>query len=256
MRRTSGAVPTEFAATGNATTRVRSGELGLEIGVVDLELVRQAGDVHDEAEIVRELEPRRDVRVVVERGDDDLVALAQRPPERAAQEEVQRGHALAERGLARRAAEERAGALVRQVDELGRSDARLVRRADVGVVLAQVARDRVDDLVRALRPSRPVEEREAAVERGEARADGGDVESGGAHSDLLAVDDPAMPGPRCQGVRDEAAVLCPRDELVERRRLGRGSEVDLERRLDVDECVEPVLTLRDRAVRAARRPSS
>ena len=64
-----------------------------------------------------------------------------------------------------RAAEERRGLLVRDVDELHRSDARLVGRADVGVVLAQVARDRVDDLVGALCASRPVEEREPAIER-------------------------------------------------------------------------------------------
>ncbi len=57
------------------------------------------------------------------------------------------------------------GTLVRHVHELGRSDARLVRGADVGVVLAQVARDRVDDLVGALCASRPVEEREPAIER-------------------------------------------------------------------------------------------
>src|SRR6476619_5494014 len=69
--------------------------------------------------------------------------------------------------------------------------------------------------------------------------------------DLLAVDDPAMPRPRCQGVRDEASVLCPRDELGEGRRLGCGSDVDLERRLDRHECIEPVVALRNRAVCAA-----
>src|SRR6186713_2391625 len=68
---------------------------------------------------------------------------------------------------------------------------------------------------------------------------------------LLTVDDPAMPGPRCQGVRDETPVLCPRDELVEVRRLWCGSDVDLERRLDRHERIEPVLALRDRSVCAA-----
>ena len=82
------------------------GELRREIVVVELELVGQARDAHDDAEVVRELEPRRDVRVVVERRHDDLVARAQRPRERPAQQEVERGHALAERRLARRAAEE------------------------------------------------------------------------------------------------------------------------------------------------------
>ena len=101
--------------------------------------------------------------------------------ERPRQQEVQRGHALAEGGLARRAAEECAGRSCASVDELGRSDARLVGGADVGVVLAQVARDRVDDLVGALCASRPVEEREPAIERGETRADGCDVQCRGAH---------------------------------------------------------------------------
>ena len=137
--------------------------------------------MHDEAEVVGELEPRRDVRVVVECGDDDLVALTQRPRERTAQQEVERGHALPECGLVRVATEECRRFLVSDVDELGRPTARLVRRADVRVVLAQVARDRVDDLVRTLRPARAVEEREPAVERGETGADGGDIERGGTH---------------------------------------------------------------------------
>ena len=126
------------------------------------------------------------------------------------------------------------------VDELGRAPARLVRRADVRVVLAQVARDRVDDLVRALRSARPVEEREPAVECGEPRAHGRDVERGGAHRDLLAVDDPAMSRRRRQRVRDEAAVLGPVRAARAGRGLGCRGDVDLERRLDLDERVEPV----------------
>ena len=227
------------------------GELRREVVVVEREVVGHARDVNDEPEIVRQLEPRRDVRVVVERGHDDLVALAQRPREGAAQQEVERGHALPERGLSGRAAEERRGLLVRELDELGRPPARLVRRADVRVVLAQVARDRVDDLVGALRSTRPVEERESAVERGEARAYGGDVERGRAHRDLLAVDDPAMTRPRRQRVRDEAAVLGLGDEILQSCGLGRRGDVDLERRLDGDERVQPVLALRHRAVRAS-----
>ena len=67
---------------------------------------------------------------------------------------------------------------VRALDQLDRAHARLVRRADVRVVLAQVARDRVDHLVGALRAAGPVEEREPAVERGVAGADRLDVEHG------------------------------------------------------------------------------
>jgi hypothetical protein len=169
MRRTSGAVPTEFAATGKPTTRVRSESFG------------EPGDADDDPEVVRELEPGRDVAVVVERRDDDLVALAQRACERPRQQEVQRRHALAERGLVRRAAEEGTGALVGARDELVRTPARLVRRADVRVVGAQVVRDRVDHLIRALRASRTVEEREPPVERREASARRGDVEQRGTH---------------------------------------------------------------------------
>jgi hypothetical protein len=152
-----------------------------EMVVVDLEVVCEVREPHDDPEIVGDLEPRRDVSVVVEFRDHDLVARPQRPRERAAQEEVERGHARTERNLFGRAAEEARCLLVSEVDELDRPDARLVRGADVRVVLAQVARDRVDDLVRALRPSRPVEEGETPVECREARPDRGDVECCDAH---------------------------------------------------------------------------
>ena len=228
------------------------GELRLQVVVVDRELAGEAGNMDDEPEIVRELEPRRHVRVVVECGHDDLVALPQRPREGAREQEVERRHALPERRLSGRAAEERRGLLVRMLDERGRPPARRVRRADVRVVLAEVVRDRVDHLVRALRATRPVEERETAVECGEPRTNRGDVERRRAHSDLLAVDDPAVARLRGQRVRDEAASLGAARRLLERRGLGSGREIDLERRLDVDECVEAVLiALRHRAVGAA-----
>ena len=143
-------------------------ELALEVVVVDLEIVGESRDADGDVQVVRDLEPGRDVGVVVEGRVDDLVAGAQRPCERAAEQEVERGHALPERGLVGRAAEETTRGFVGEVDELDRPDARLVGRPDVRVVLAEVARDRVDDLVGALGPARAVEEREAAVERGEA----------------------------------------------------------------------------------------
>ena len=231
------------------------GELRREIVVVELEVLGKAGDVHDEAEVVGELEPRRDVRVVVECGDDDLVALTQRPRERTAQQEVERGHALPECGLVRVATEECRRFLVSDVDELGRPTARLVRRADVRVVLAQVARDRVDDLVRTL----PCQGRRRTRAGGRARRNGRGRRRYRAwrySQDLLAVDDPAMTWSRGERVRDEAAVLRPGDELLQCSRLGRRSDVDLERGLDGDECVEPVVSLRDRPVRAADTSSS
>ena len=67
---------------------------------------------------------------------------------------------------------------VRALDQLDRAHARVVGRAHVRVVLAQVAGDRVDHLVGALRAAGPVEEREPAVERGVAGTDRLDVEHG------------------------------------------------------------------------------
>ena len=75
-------------------------DLRLEIVVVERAvLLAQVGIAHDEVEVVGELEPGGDVRVVVEAGDDDLVAgrelAAQGPRER----EVERRHVLAEADL-------------------------------------------------------------------------------------------------------------------------------------------------------------
>ena len=65
---------------------------------------------------------------------------------------------------------------------------RLVGSADVRVRLAEIAGDRVDDLVRALRAARPVEEGERPLQRAEPCADGGDVECGGqTHESLSAT---------------------------------------------------------------------
>ena len=130
-----------------------------------------AGEADDDAEILGELQPGSDVRVVIEPGAHDLVPALERPAERPREQEVERGHALPERDLVGMAGEEAAGGDVRAFDELDRVQARVVGSTDVRVVLAQVARDGVDHLVGALRPSRPVEEREPAVERGVAGAD-------------------------------------------------------------------------------------
>src|SRR5581483_7043464 len=129
--------------------------------------------------VVRELEPRRDVRVVVELGAEDLVARPELAAGRAREGEAQRGHVRAEDRLLGRAAEEPRGGRPRvRLERLGAA-ARLVRPADVRVRLAQVRRDRVDHLVRNLRAARRVEEDQVALERGEPRPDGGDVEGHG-----------------------------------------------------------------------------
>ncbi len=157
------------------------GEEPCEIVVVDLELFGHPGDPDDDAEIVGELEPRGDVPVVIERRHDHFVALVQCSREGSREQEVERRHARAERDLFRRAGEERRRTLARTCDQLVGMSARLVGRADVGVGLAQVPGDRVDHLVRALRPTWPVEERKATVECAEARTYCAHVERRRAH---------------------------------------------------------------------------
>ena len=124
-------------------------ELRLEAVVVEREVVVDVDLANDDAEVVLEREPRRDVAVVVEPGHEHLVARLQLAGERAREQEVERGHALAERHLVARAAEERACLLVREIDERARPAGRLVGGADVRVVVLEVAGDRVDHLVRA-----------------------------------------------------------------------------------------------------------
>ena len=136
---------------------------------------------HDDADVLLQREPRRDVAVVIELRHEHLVAGLELARERAREQEVERRHALAERDLVAGAAEERAGLLVGEVDERSRAARRLVRGTDVGVVVTEVAGDRVDHLVGALRPAGAVEEREPALQGGEAGANSGDVEQGGTH---------------------------------------------------------------------------
>ena len=123
---------------------------------------------------------------MVEARHEHLVPSLELAGERAGEEEVQRGHALPERDLPRVAPEERARSLVRGVDQLVRVARRLIGSPDVRIVLAQVARNRVDDLVRALGLARPVEEGEPAVESPEASAGGRDVQESRAHATLHA----------------------------------------------------------------------
>jgi putative ABC transport system ATP-binding protein len=136
---------------------------------------------HDEAEIVRELEPGRDVAVVVEVRHDDLVAGFERPADGAREREVQRRHVRAEHDLFRRAAEECASGLPGLVDQRLRAAAGFVGAADVCVGLPQVRRDRVDHLVGNLRATGPVEEHEVARQSGEATPHRRYVESYGTH---------------------------------------------------------------------------
>ena len=67
-------------------------ELAREVVHVERRVLVQSDEAHDEAEVVRELEPGGDVRVVVEPGDDDLVAGAELTSRGARQREVERRH--------------------------------------------------------------------------------------------------------------------------------------------------------------------
>jgi hypothetical protein len=157
------------------------GELRLEVVEVEARVVADRGDPHLQVEVAREFQPRRDVAVVVELRDDDLVAGLELAPERAREREVERRHVRAEDDLFRRAAEEVAAGPARLVHERLRATARRVRAADVRVRGAQVVRDRLDHLVRHLRAAGPVEEDELVLERREPRPHRCHVESHRAH---------------------------------------------------------------------------
>ena len=157
------------------------GQLTLEILDVDRRVVVDLDEADGEVEVMRELEPGRDVPIVVEARDEDLVPARERPPERACEREVERGHVLAEDRLLGAAAEEARGGGVRELDELVAAAAGGERAAEIRVRLAQVGGDRVDHRLRALRPARRVEEGDAGRERGELRPGRVDVESGGRH---------------------------------------------------------------------------
>ena len=134
-----------------------------------------------EVEVVRELEPWRDVPVVVEPRDEDLVAGPQRTGRRAAEREVQRGHVRAEDRLVRRASEKLGGREPCLCDDGVRSAARLERAAGIRVRLSVVARDGFDHLVGDLGATGAVEEDEVCPKRAESAADGFDVERDRAH---------------------------------------------------------------------------
>jgi hypothetical protein len=135
------------------------------VGVVD----RRALD--DEAVILGDAQPRRDVRVVVEVGDDDLVAGLRRARDGVRELEVQRRHVRAERDLLRRAAGQLGGGAPCLGDELDRVERCRERTAVVGGAAAQVPGHRLDDLLGRLRAARPVEEGGVAGEGGKQRAD-------------------------------------------------------------------------------------
>ena len=157
-------------------------ELTLEVGEIDVAFVGDVGEADFEAEVVGQLQPGRDVAVVVEAGDDDLVSRLESATSGTGEREGQRGHVGAERHLVGRAAEEAAGGVARSVDNADRPLARLEWAADVRVRLAQIHRDGIDHLVGHLRPARSIQQHELALERAVAPANGLDVERQRGHA--------------------------------------------------------------------------
>ena len=150
-------------------------EVEIEVGLDDVELV------HDQATILRDEQPRRDVRVVVEPGRDDLVARLERARDRVREQEVERRHVRAEGDLVGVAADEVGDRRSPGIDHVVRGSARAERAAEVRVVALEVAEHGVEHLARHLRAARPVEVGDEAPvlargERGEASTDRGQVE--------------------------------------------------------------------------------
>ena len=81
-------------------------QLPLEVAEVERRVVVDVDEADLETLVVRQLEPGRHVRVVVEPGDDDLVAFAPLAAGGARERECERRHVRAEDRLLRSAAEE------------------------------------------------------------------------------------------------------------------------------------------------------
>ncbi len=145
---------------------------------------------HGETAVGSDEQPRRDVRIVVELGDDDLVALLERPGDGVGEQEVDRGRVGAEHDLLRAATEEVGRGEVSVVDQLLGGHGGHERTAEVRVRADQVIGHRAGDRVGRLRTARAVEvDRRLAVhpavERGEPRPDCGHIERPG-HGDSLS----------------------------------------------------------------------
>ena len=103
------------------------GELALEVVEVERQILVHADEADDDPEVVLELEPGGDVRVVVELRHEHLVAARERSGETAREQEVERGHGRPERDLVGVAVEEATRRDARALDQLHGAHARLVR---------------------------------------------------------------------------------------------------------------------------------
>jgi hypothetical protein len=122
--------------------------------------------LHHQTCVTRNLPPRIHVRVVIELGDDDLVAFAPAPRQRPRQMERQGRHVGAEGDLVGRRVEKVGERGARSRNQRIGFDAGRIGPVRVGVVVQQVLAHRVSDRRGHLGASRPVEigNREPVVE--------------------------------------------------------------------------------------------
>ena len=153
-------------------------ELSLQILEIERRVVIQLDVPDDQAFVVRQLQPRRDAAVVIQRGDEDLIARAEIARGGARQREVQRGHVRPEDHFMGLAAQEQCRPGLGLLQDLPDAQAGRVHRAEVGAGLAQRTGNRVADFVGHLRAARGVQEREALPQRRETAPDRGDVSAG------------------------------------------------------------------------------
>ena len=142
----------------------------------------QARRADGQAAVAGDEQPGRDVRVVVELGDDDLVARLERPRHRVREQEVDRGRVGAEHDLFLGAAQEIRRCQVSVVHELLAVDRGHERAAEVRVGAQEIVGHRAGHGIGRLRAPGPVEiDRRKAVhlpaQGGEARADRREVET-------------------------------------------------------------------------------
>ena len=200
-------------------------ELALEIVVVEREVVVDVDEADDDAEVVLQLEPRRDVGVVVEPRHEHLFALAQRARERAREEEVERGHARPEGDL-----------LVAAAEEVDRRGGGRARRARPSSATSRTARRRSRSTRACRRRSRRSPRPGTACRPGRRKTPVAAAAPSSVSvptptssivvvtwSDLLSVDVPDIGRFRGQRGADEAVALGLREQIAQGPRSRRGS---------------------------------
>ena len=149
-------------------------EQGLQIVGMERPVLAHPPPLELRADLL-ELEPGRDVGVVVHVGDDDLVPLAERLADREAHHADERRRVHAEADFRRvRGVDQDRDALARVRDRLIDQPALVVAPAALDIVVEKMVVDRVEHALRDLRAGGVVEEDEGAgavgLQRGELRA--------------------------------------------------------------------------------------